>query len=103
MNGIDKSVWKQINNVLSQFYSIESCILFGSRAKGNYKVGSDIDLCIKGSSFSTIDVLALIEKLDSLNLPYHFDFVIYDSIESIELKEHIDRVGKIVYSRNTST
>ena len=75
--------------------------MFGSRAKGNYKIGSDVDLAIKGGRL-TYEITARLA--DCLNedkpLPYFFDVVHYDAIAEPKLKEHIDRVGIDIYTIN---
>ena len=69
--------------------------LFGSRAKGTYKAGSDIDIAIKGSNIDHKLVMALSTRLnEETTMPYFFDIVHYDGITDPELRAHIDRVGK---------
>jgi predicted nucleotidyltransferase len=83
-----------INEAIREFPEIAEVILFGSRAKGNYKIGSDVDLAIKGDRI-TYEITA--RFADCLNeekpLPYFFDVVHYEEISAPKLKEHIDRVG----------
>ncbi|MCC5912488.1 MAG: nucleotidyltransferase domain-containing protein, partial [Clostridiaceae bacterium] len=73
-----------------------------SRAMGNYKKGSDVDLAIVGEN---IDRKILRRISDDLNeeypLPYFFDVVVYKDISNEELKKHIDSVGKSIYKRNS--
>ncbi|MCL2739966.1 MAG: nucleotidyltransferase domain-containing protein [Oscillospiraceae bacterium] len=70
---------------------IEKAAIFGSRAKGNFKPNSDIDIAIWAPS----DVAAkLASELDELPTPYKFDCLYFDSIQNEDLKEHILRVGK---------
>lgn len=72
--------------------------MFGSRAKGNYKTGSYVDLAIKGDRL-TYEITA--RFADCLNeekpLPYFFDVVYYAAIAEPKLKEQIDRVGMRIY------
>jgi uncharacterized protein len=83
-----------IREAIQEFPEIAEVILFGSRAKGNYKQGSDVDLAIKGDRI-TYEITA--RFADCLNeekpLPYFFDVVHYDAIATPKLKEHIDRIG----------
>lgn len=93
--GLKEETIKAINDVFLSYPQIEKAVVFGSRAKGNYRDGSDIDICL----FGNIDFVLLqnIEiSLDSLNLPYTIDLVVYENIQNDELKEHIDRVGMIL-------
>lgn len=91
-----------ILKAVSKFTEIEEVILFGSRAMGNYKKGSDVDLAIVGEN---IDRKILRRISDDLNeeypLPYFFDVVVYKDISNEELKKHIDSVGKSIYKRNS--
>lgn len=88
--------------VFKKFPEIESVFLFGSRAMGNYKPGSDVDLALVGKiDFSTIArVKALLEEHSSM--PYFFDIIHYNTIENIDLKRHIDEKGVVVYRSITS-
>lgn len=73
--------------------NIREALIFGSRAKGNFRPGSDIDLALKGVGLTLKDILRLTAALDELDLPYHIDLVIYDRITEPDLKDHIDRLG----------
>jgi len=92
--GLRDSDIVHIIDAIQQFPEIAEVILFGSRAKGNYKKGSDVDLAIKGDRL-TYEITARLA--DCLNeekpLPYFFDVVHYEAIAEPKLKEHIDRVG----------
>ena len=86
--------------VLNTEPKIEQAILFGSRAKGNYKNGSDIDLALKGHAldFDTINRISYLLNEESL-LPYKFDILNYHSITEIKLMDHIKRIGIELYSK----
>lgn len=80
---------------------MEKAILYGSRAKGNYKNGSDIDLTLHGGASLTLDVLyKIINELDDLLLPYTIDLSILNDIGDPDLIEHIQRVGVTFYARS---
>lgn len=90
--GLKEETIKAINDVFAKYPQIKKAVVFGSRAKGNYRTGSDIDICL----FGEIDLPLLHkieESIDDLNLPYTVDLVVYDRIQNQDLKEHIDRVG----------
>ena len=91
-----------ITQAISQFPEISQTILFGSRAKGNYKPGSDVDLAIKGTeiNYATVSRLSFILN-EELILPYFFDIVHYEKITEPKLIQHIDRVGKVLYKKST--
>lgn len=88
-----------ICEVLKRFADVDEAILFGSRAKGNYQPGSDVDLALKGQALSP--TIARISGClnDESPLPYRFDIIDYHGLTNDELREHIDRVGVIVYRR----
>lgn len=79
---------------------IEQLLLFGSRAKGTEKPGSDVDLAIKGKAVTYDTVLQLSDRLnEQLPLPYFFDVINYHSIQEPRLTEHIDNVGIVIFNR----
>lgn len=97
--GLQPHTVEAIQNCLEQYPSVDEAIIYGSRAKGNYRNGSDIDLTLKGEHI-TLKVLFSIEhQLDDLLLPYKIDLSIYDSIDNQELIEHIERVGLPFYCK----
>ena len=92
MYGISQNALDRIKTVLFSMQGVEQVILYGSRAKGNYKEGSDIDLTIKGN-LTFDDLIKISVNLDDLNLPWKIDLSLYSQIKNEELLEHIDRVG----------
>lgn len=85
---------------LRKFTEIEKAILFGSRAMGNYKKGSDIDIAITGKNISDKTVTRLSSILNQeLPIPYYIDVADYNSLSNIELKEHIQKEEKIIYQK----
>jgi len=95
--GLKENTIAQINTVFAKYPQVESVILYGSRAKGNYKPGSDIDLTLTGDEVD----LSLIHKieldLDDLLLPYTLELSAYRHLNNPDLLDHIDRVGKLFY------
>ncbi len=91
-----------IVSVLSENHKIDKIILFGSRAKGNYNPGSDIDISIKGQLLNINDILESNIKLENLSLPYKIDLIIYDRIKESDLINHIDRVGINLFERDSN-
>jgi len=90
-----------ILEAIKMFPEIEQVILFGSRAKGTYKNGSDVDLAIKGSHLDYDLPIHLATVLnEEMALPYYFDVVNYSSITEQRLLEHIDRVGIVFFDRS---
>ena len=96
--GLSEVDIEYIVGAIAKFREIKKAVIFGSRAKGNYKAGSDIDIAIYGEDI-TIDTISSLHSLleDESPLPYLFDIVDYTHLEHKELKEHIDRVGIVIY------
>lgn len=96
--GLSRFDMDYIISALSKFNEIERAVIFGSRAKGNYKEGSDIDIAIYGDNI-TFDTLSSLHSIleDQGPLPYLFDIVDYTHLDHKELKEHIDRAGVAIY------
>ena len=84
---------KRILAVIHQNPKIRKILLFGSRAKGNYQSGSDIDIAISADRLCIGELLQIKSQLDDLMLPYNIDIVVYEDIQNQNLREHIDRVG----------
>lgn len=95
---LETHIIEKIRSLIRENSDIKHLILFGSRAKGSAKNGSDIDLAIVGSKISFRELCKLGAKLDELDLPYKIDIINYDSITNQALKEHIDRVGIELFS-----
>ncbi len=98
--GLKQSQVNAINSIFKEFVAIEKVIIYGSRAKGSHKPGSDIDLVIEGNELTFSELLSIENKIDDLLLPYKIDLSPKKSISSEELLAHIDRVGKVFYERN---
>ncbi len=75
-------------------YGVSEVILFGSRAKGTYRSGSDIDLAVGGEDVDLNKILDLLVDIDELYLPYRVDIVNLSTISNAQLRKHIERVGK---------
>ena len=100
--GLANSTIKKIEECLNNNPKIKKAILYGSRAKGNYRNGSDVDLVLIGEQLKFEDLALLENKIDDMLLPYKFDLSIYHQINNSELIEHIKRVGKTFFERPES-
>ena len=97
--GLKQTDLDAIISILEKYSDIESAVIFGSRAKGNYKNGSDVDIALKGKSlnFDLINQISYWLNEESL-MPYKFDILNYHTISSQDLIDHIDRVGIEFYN-----
>jgi type I restriction enzyme, S subunit len=98
-HGLSAETVAKIQGVFSRFPSIEKAVLYGSRAKGNYRTGSDIDLTLMGEELSTRQLGDIADQLDDLLLPYTIDLSHFETLNHAKLREHIERVGKLFYQR----
>lgn len=96
--GLSSQTIQAIQDVLAKFPQVEKAILYGSRAKGNYRTGSDIDLTLSGKDLNTALLLRIETELDDLLLPYTIDISLFRHIENPDLVAHIDRVGVNFYA-----
>jgi predicted nucleotidyltransferase len=96
--GLRNSDIIKIRGVFSQFSDINEVILYGSRAMGNYRKGSDIDFTIKGN-LKDRDFYDILHQLDDLMLPYMIDVSRFESIDNENLIDHINRRGQVFYER----
>jgi predicted nucleotidyltransferase len=97
--GLPEATLEKLRAVFAACPEVEEVVLFGSRANGAYKRGSDIDLALKGTGLTDERMDALTDAVDDMLLPYEVDLVLYGSLEHAALKEHIDRVGRSFYRR----
>lgn len=90
-----------IDSIVSAIHSnknIKKLVLFGSRAKGNFKKGSDIDLALFSTNLSHDELMKIKTNVNELLLPYTIDILDFNKIKNLELKEHIIRVGVTLFS-----
>lgn len=97
--GLNEKTIESIKAVLAGHPAVEKGVLYGSRAKGNFKPGSDIDLTLYGDSLTSSELGTIAEELDDLLLPYQIDLSIFTKISNLDLQEHINRVGLVLYQR----
>ncbi len=98
MFGLDPDTERNIKQAFAEIPVIDKVILYGSRAKGNYRNGSDIDITLFGDKLTLSNsVYPLTDGLEDLNLPYMFDISIFSHIDNENLIEHIHRAGKVLY------
>lgn len=99
--GLSQSDINYIVEVISKFPEIKKAAVFGSRAKGNFKPGSDVDIAIYGDNITFDTLSSLHFKLEEQGpLPYFFDIVDYTHLNHKELKEHIDSAAKVIFERS---
>lgn len=88
-----------MRSVFQKFIVIDKVVIFGSRAKGNFRPGSDIDLAIFSLNMTYLELMNLENEIDDLLMPYSVDIVHFDKLTNPELIDHIKRVGVQLYAR----
>jgi predicted nucleotidyltransferase len=94
--GLSPETIEKLRKVFFNHPEIKKIIIYGSRAKGNYKDGSDIDITLVAPDLNFSDLLNIENELDDLMLPYKIDLSLFHLIENQQVIEHISRVGKIL-------
>jgi uncharacterized protein len=98
--GLKESTIQKIYDVFARYPQVEKAVLYGSRAKGNYKNGSDIDLTLYGNSDLSLNIMyKIMAELDDLLLPYTIDLSIFRDISDADVISHIERMGVIFYEK----
>jgi len=96
--GLSERTLKTLDSIFKMYPGIKEVVLYGSRAKGNYRPGSDIDITLKTTSvFCWNDLLRISGNFEDSDIPYFVDVSIYDTLRNSDLTDHIDRVGKVLY------
>lgn len=98
--GLPDHTVNQICAVLAQYPQVDRAVLYGSRAKGNFKPGSDIDLTLHGPDLTQKLCSSIAEALDDLLLPYSIDLSVFANLQHPELEAHIQRVGVVFFERD---
>lgn len=99
-HGLSTTTLEKVRAVLERFPEVERAVLFGSRAKGTYKSGSDIDLSLEGAALEWRVVGRLYDALDDLLLPFKFSLIVHDKALDSEVAAHIARVGIPLFERH---
>ncbi|TKB97538.1 nucleotidyltransferase domain-containing protein [Pedobacter cryophilus] len=100
MFGLKEEDIEAIQQIFSKNEKIEEVILYGSRAKGNYKTSSDIDLTIVTDELTLQELQKIEGEIDDLLLPYQLDLSIFKQISNPDLIDHIKRVGVPFYRKD---
>ena len=100
--GLSVATIDKIHGVLAQHPSVQRAVIYGSRAKGNFKPGSDIDLTLfaaEGKDINHRELADILDEVDDLLLPYTMDLSVFEHLNHDKLREHIERVGVVFYRR----
>ena len=92
--GIKQQVIHEIQN-LAQKYEVRKVILFGSRARGDFREKSDIDLAFKGGDFTRFSI----DVNEDTSTLLKFDIINLDEKIQEELIESIQKEGRVLYEK----
>ena len=95
--GLSDSVISELQDVFRRHANISKVLIFGSRAKGNYREGSDIDLVAIGNDLDYSQIIKILTEIDNLELLYSVDLLDYNKTINTPIGEHIDCVGQVFY------
>lgn len=99
--GLKETTIQKLCGVFAKYPQVTKAVLYGSRAKGNYKNGSDIDLTLHGGTDLTLNILyKILDEIDDLLLPYTIDLSIYRTLSDPDFIDHIQRVGVTFYDKS---
>ncbi len=99
--GLPDATLAVIRSILAGCPEVEQAILYGSRAKGTYRPGSDIDLTLVGERLDLRILGAIAARLEEAPIPYQVDLSLWSQIDHNGLREHIERVGVVFYRRES--
>lgn len=97
--GLEQHIIDELIAVFEENPKVDKALVFGSRAKGNFRSDSDIDIAIKGQELNTDDIIAMSVAFEEKGITNKIDLINYHTIKEPDLKDHIDRVGIEFYSR----
>lgn len=97
--GLPESTISTLLSVFKKYAQVEEVVIYGSRAKRNYRVGSDIDIVLKGSNVTEAIRSQIALDIDDSATPYLLDIAVFEHLSSPSLVEHINRVGKLFYKK----
>jgi predicted nucleotidyltransferase len=97
--GLPENTLTVIRLILADCPAVEKAILYGSRAKGNFRPGSDIDLTLIGDHLDLQILCEIASRLEDSSIPYQVDLSLWQQLDHLALREHIERVGVVFYER----
>jgi len=102
MYGLTDRELALMDSYFSQIANLEKVILYGSRAKGNYKKFSDVDITLLGKEIGISDLFKLQDLLYESDLPYMYDVSLFKSLTNPDLIDHIKSKGIVLWERKVS-
>lgn len=95
--GLDRQVLEALCAILAQHASVQRACLYGSRARGGFRTGSDIDLCLDAPGLELAEMLAIDTQIDDLLLPWKVDLTHWQTLDDPQLAAAIERDAVLIY------
>ena len=95
--GLEENIIENIVNIIKKYDEVEMAKIFGSRARGDYKVQSDIDIALYGKDLTNSINTNIFYEIDKLYLPYKIDLINFNTLEEDALKDNIEKEGIAIY------
>lgn len=98
--GLEEKVITDIVEILKKHKEVESAKIYGSRARGDYRKSSDIDIALFGESLTFLINTNIFYEIDDLYLPYKIDLINFNSISPDNtLRKNILNEGVEFYAK----
>ena len=97
--GLSDSTIDKLQEVFRRYAEVDEVIIYGSRANGNFRNGSDIDITVKGNRINRKIMSSIWQDIEDLNFPYKVDLSDFQVLNTPDLSDHIERVGKVLYRK----
>lgn len=97
--GVGEKTWSMLHSTCTKFPQVEQAILYGSRARGDFHEGSDIDIAIDSPKMTSSEFAKIWNAIDDLPIIYTLDIIHLQSTTNPSLLSAINRDGKIIYAR----
>ena len=98
--GLPEADSRRLLDLIQTHPSVKQVVLYGSRALGRQRPGSDIDLCLEAPAMTLGELLELGGALDDLLLPWRIDLQLRHLIDHNGLLDHLERVGQVLWERS---
>ena len=98
--GLPSEACDQVLAEIQKQTPVQRVVLYGSRALGRHRSGSDVDLCLTAPAMTLEQLLQLGAQLDDLLLPWSIDLQLDHLISHEGLREHIERAGVCLWQRH---
>ncbi len=97
VTGLSPAVLEALRGTFARYPAIEQVLLFGSRARGDFDTGSDIDLAVLAPQMAVEEFARLWSDIDALPIAFKMDLLHFDTLDNPELKAQIRRHGLPIY------